>query len=78
MKITRVQHGSIRAYVTIRLGGVTIKDAKVIQQDGQKAWVRMPEREWTGDDGKKKYSQVVELSASLLERVTTAILAALE
>jgi hypothetical protein len=33
---------SARAFVDVRLGGVTIKGAKIVQQDGQWRWLAMP------------------------------------
>jgi DNA-binding cell septation regulator SpoVG len=62
---------SVKAFVDLRIGGVTIKGAKVVRQDGQQAWLAMPavklERGW---------SNTVELSKPLRERVTEVVLAA--
>jgi DNA-binding cell septation regulator SpoVG len=55
----------------LRLGGVTIKGAKVIQQAGQKAWVAMPSVKTDG-----AWQNVVELSKDLRDRVTDVVLAA--
>jgi hypothetical protein len=64
---------SVKAFVDIRLGGVTIKGAKIVQQDGQKPWLAMPaiktERAWLN---------VVELSKELRERATEIALEAWE
>jgi DNA-binding cell septation regulator SpoVG len=62
---------TVKAFVDLRLGGVTIKGAKIVQQDGQRAWLAMPsvktERAW---------QNVVELSKDLRERATEVVLAA--
>jgi DNA-binding cell septation regulator SpoVG len=60
---------NVKAFCDLRLGGVTIKGAKIVQQDGQRAWVAMPsiktDRAW---------QNVVELSKELRERVTEIVL----
>ena len=62
---------TVKAFVDLRLGGVTIKGAKIIQQDGRAAWLGMPavktERAW---------QNVVELSHELRQRATEVVLAA--
>jgi DNA-binding cell septation regulator SpoVG len=62
---------SVKAFVDVRLGGVTIRGAKIVQQEAQRPWIAMPaikcERTW---------SNVVELSRALRERVTDAVLQA--
>jgi DNA-binding cell septation regulator SpoVG len=64
---------SVKAFTDLRIGGVTIKGAKIVQQDGQKAWLAMPsvktDRAW---------QNIVELSKPLCERCTEAVLAAWE
>jgi DNA-binding cell septation regulator SpoVG len=63
--------GSVKAFVDLRLGGVTIMGAKIVQQPDQRAWLAMPsvktERAW---------QNVVELSKPLREKATEAVLAA--
>ena len=68
--------GTVRARVNFRIGGVTIIGAKIVQQDGQRAWVAMPDVKWEGNDGKPRYTATVELSSSLKQRVSDAILTA--
>jgi DNA-binding cell septation regulator SpoVG len=62
---------TVKAFVDLRLGGVTLKGCKIVQQEGQKAWLAMPsiktERAW---------QNVVELSKELRERATEVALAA--
>jgi DNA-binding cell septation regulator SpoVG len=64
---------AVKAFVDLRLGGVTIKGAKIIQQANQQAWLAMPavktERAWLN---------VVELSKELRARATEVALAAWE
>jgi DNA-binding cell septation regulator SpoVG len=69
--------GPLRAFASVRLGGGIIHDCRVIQQDGQRPWVSLPQREYT-HDGQKKYAAVVELSEPLKREVSRAVLAAWE
>ena len=64
--------GSVKAFVDIRVGGITIKGAKIIQQPDRRAWLGMPavktERAW---------HNVVEItSAKLRQAITEVVLAA--
>jgi DNA-binding cell septation regulator SpoVG len=62
---------TVKAFVDFRLGGVTIKGAKIVQQTGQKAWVAMP----AVKSGRGR-NNVIELSKPLRERVTEVVLVA--
>lgn len=68
-----VQHGSIRAYARVKLGPLTIAGVKVIQQPGQRAWVRLPDQQ--GKDG-RWYPIVTCGSPTLEEAITAAVLEA--
>ncbi len=64
---------AVKAFVDLRLGGVVIKGAKIVQQAGQQPWLAMPavktDRAWLN---------VVELSKELRARATEVALAAWE
>jgi DNA-binding cell septation regulator SpoVG len=70
--------GSLSAFASVRLGGVTIHDCMVVQQFGQKAWVSLPQKEYTTRAGEKKYAPVIELSDNLKKQVNEAVLTAWE
>lgn len=63
------KEGNVRAFLSIRIGGVTINNCKVIQQPGQKAWASMPDREYLDSSGSKRWAPIVELSPDLRRRV---------
>lgn len=44
--------GYVRAYLSIRIGAVTIHRCKIVQQPGQRAWLAMPDRQWQDAGGK--------------------------
>lgn len=69
--------GNVRAFVSIRLGGVTIHTCKIVQQPGQTAWLAMPDRPYTDASGKQKqnWTAIVELSPELKRRVSDSIIA---
>lgn len=67
--------GNVQAFVSVRLGGVTVHGAKIVQQPGQRPWLAMPDKQWAGDDGKPRYTAVIELSPALKKRVADAVLA---
>jgi DNA-binding cell septation regulator SpoVG len=65
---------TVKAFVDIQLGGLVLKGCKIVQQDGQRAWLAMPsvktERAWL---------QVVEVeSKALRDRFTDVVLQAWE
>jgi hypothetical protein len=54
LKVARREIGTIRATVDVQVGAsLKILGCKVIQQQGQKAWVAMPAREWVDNSGQK-------------------------
>lgn len=68
--------GALKAFVSVRVGGVTIHDMRVIQQDGKSAWVACPQKEIPDKSGgKSKYFPIVEFTDDLKERVSDAVLA---
>jgi DNA-binding cell septation regulator SpoVG len=74
-----IDKGAVRAIADVGLGSsLTIREFKVIQQSGQRAWVSPPSREWKGTDGKRHFTPLVELLGSLRKRVEQAVLEAWE
>lgn len=62
---------TVKAFVDIQIGGVTLKGCKIVQQDGQSAWLAMPSVK-----GNHGWTNTVELSKPLRDRVNEAVLAA--
>lgn len=76
LDVRRVENvGNVRAYLSLRIGGVTIHGCKVVQQPGQRPWLAMPDRQWTAPDGKVRYTTVIELTNSLKRLVSDTLLA---
>jgi DNA-binding cell septation regulator SpoVG len=57
--------GNLKAFVSIRLGAMTIHGLRIIQQAGKPAWVALPQRE-AEQDGKKRYFPIVEIDSRAL------------
>ncbi len=74
LKIKTIQKGSLRGFASVRMGGVTVHDFRIVQQEGQDAWVSPPQKEVPMQDGKKKYYPVVELSDTLKAEVQRVVL----
>lgn len=72
--------GNLRAYADAQLAtplGVFIfRRCRVIQQEGYRAYVSLPQEEWTGRDGKRGYTTLVTLPTPLAEVLFEAILSA--
>lgn len=76
-EIKPVNKGALRAFCTVSIAGkLTIHSVRVIQQEGQAAWVSMPQNEVKGSDGgKSKYYPVVEVTdEALKEQIAVAVL----
>jgi len=63
LDIRLAHHGSVRAYARVKVGAFTISGCKVIQQDGQRPWVKLPDQQ--SKDG--KWFPIVTCSSPTLE-----------
>lgn len=73
LDIRPVRHGSVRAYARIKVGAFAISGCKVIQQDGQRPWVKLPDQQ--SKDG--RWFPIVSCSSPTLEgAISEAVLAA--
>ena len=62
-------NSAVKAFVDIRLGGVTLRGCKIVQQTGARPWVALPSVK--NDRG---WQNVVEVSRELRERMTEVVL----
>lgn len=73
LEIRPASHGSVRAYARVKVGALTISNVKIIQQDGQRAWVKLPDQQ--SKDG--RWFPIVTCSSPTLENaISEAVLAA--
>jgi DNA-binding cell septation regulator SpoVG len=52
--------GALRAYATIKVGGLIIHDVRIVQEEGKEAWICSPQVSWTAPDGTRKYKPILE------------------
>ena len=73
-------HGNkpLRAFVDIKINGWIIYDWRIVQQQGQRAWVTVPQTSWKDADGKVKYRALLSIPGELKQRIEVAILSAWE
>ena len=60
--------GNIKAFVDIEIQGLTVRGIKVIQQNNQKPYIRLPEVSFIGSDGKKHYKHILEIKDPELKK----------
>ncbi len=78
--VERLRHvnacAPLKAYADIRLSdGILIKDCRIIQQDGQQAWLSMPRISWTPEgENKPHYKPLVILPKDLQKAAQIAAL----
>ena len=73
LHLTPVSHGNVRAYARVKVGALTISSVKVIQQPGQRPWVKLPDQQ----NKEGKWFPIVTCSSPTLEQaIIDAVLAA--
>ena len=67
-----------KAFVDIQVGDWIIYDWRITKQDGQRAWVSVPQTSWKDKDGKVRYRALLSIPGELKQRIEVAILSAWE
>jgi len=74
--------GNLQAFADVRvetpIGIFIFRRCRVIQQPGQRAYVSLPQEEWTGRDGKRGYTTLIAPPDTISEAIHEAILEAWE
>ena len=71
--------GNLRAFVSVTVNDkLTIHSCRIIQQPGQAAWVSLPQREWTNQQGQKRFSPIIELPDEVKSAIQVEVLRAWE
>ena len=67
--------GNLKAFASVTINGrLTIHSCRIVQQPNQKAWVSLPQHEWTDHPGQKRYSPILELPEKVLMAIQEAVL----
>ena len=78
VSIKPVDHGTLKAWVKVRLSGaVEIDNCKIVEPAGKPPFFALPSTLYVDKDGKTQYNQIVKLvKPGLKERVEKAVLEA--
>lgn len=76
VSIKAVTAGNFKAFASVRIGGLTIRSLRIVQQPGQEAWVSLPQEYWTDKEGKRRYSAIVEVPDHIKQAISDAVLSA--
>ncbi len=68
--------GALKAYVSVKIGPLTIHDFRVIKQADQDAWVSVPQKSWNTPQGERKFSPLLELPPDWKGPLSDAVIAA--
>jgi len=68
--------GSLRASADLRVNGWLMKNFRVVQQDGQRPWVSVPQVEYRTREGKRAFSNILEPPDDVKPLIQAAVLEA--
>ena len=66
--------GCLKALADVQIGDSTFRDFRIVQQDGQRAWVAPPQASWVDRTGKRRYKNLIEFPKDLKSRIDAVIL----
>ena len=64
----------LKAFADINLDGLVIRDFRIIQQPGQKAYVVAPQTAWKGQQGKPNFKPIISMPNAVKWQIESAIL----
>jgi len=67
--------GTLRAFASIQVGKLIMHDFRVVQQDGQRAYVQPPQAEYSRD-GKRQFKPLLSYPPEWKEQIEAAIIEA--
>lgn len=68
--------GNLRALASVQIGPLQIHDFRVIQQEGQRAYVSAPQLEWKDGQGRSQYKPLLSYPESWKDAISEAVLIA--
>jgi hypothetical protein len=75
LELRPVKKGNLRAFATLAIRGIVIRDCRIVQQPGQPAWVSPPQQSYEVG-GEKKWRTIVEFPRELRKPIEAAVLRA--
>lgn len=76
-EIRKMDRGNLKAFVTVRIGPLTVRDFRIVQQPGQRAYVSAPQAEYEMN-GQRRYKPLLEYPQEWKEAIQSAVLQAWE
>ena len=74
-KIQELAGDSLRGFATVIVAGlIRISDIKIIQPEGEEAFIQMPQQSYQTNNGERIYSNVIDLPDDLSIEVQRAVL----
>ena len=65
----------LKAFVDIEFYGLAIRDFRIIQQPGHKAYVVAPQTAWKGQQGKPNFKPLISMPNAIKWQIESAVLA---
>ena len=73
LSLTVLDAGALKAYATVRVASLlTINEIRLIQNGSQSPWCSLPQKTWTDESGKRRYSTLVEFHEKAWRDALTA------
>lgn len=64
----------LKALVAIEVGGIIIRDIRVVKENGRRPVVLAPQNSWKGDDGQIRYRTVVTFPDEMKGEIDLVVL----
>lgn len=74
VNITNLKAGNLKAFVSVRVGPLIMHDWRIIQQDGQRAYVSPPQAEYVDAEGRKRFRKVLDCPEDWLAEIRKTVL----
>jgi DNA-binding cell septation regulator SpoVG len=76
LRLIEKEGSSLRAFATVAVGAFIIHDIRLIKENDKKPWIALPQSEWTGRDGKRHFSPILELPDRIRFAIQDVVIAA--
>jgi hypothetical protein len=73
VKWTAKSAGNLRGFADIKIGKCEFRDCRLVHEEGKTPFVSGPQREYMGNDGKKKYVPLVVFPEDWKDSILQAV-----
>jgi len=78
VEVRPIHNGNLKGFASIRIGPLTVRDFRIIQQPNQRAYVSAPQQEYFDADGRKKFKPLLDYPDTWRDAIKNAVLEAWE